>query len=274
MNKKAFTLIELLVVIAIIALLLSILMPALGKVKKQARALVCRSNLKQLIVAYEAYLTDNGDKSLNNNGGDNAWFLQIAPYLGDKKYKNNPVKMLEGAMKVIWCPSTKEPEYPVSVDPWCPGTAKNRWRYHVTVDGVYLGAEGSYGLNEWVAGIDIDVIINSEINGEPIYWGGWILPGEEIKSFRKNIPGRDDIPLFADSTWIEATPREINYSYGTFSDDSFRGGSDDGIGRFYVDRHEKAINMSFTDGHVDKVKIEDLGKFKWNRTYKTSIAQD
>ncbi|MEJ2703775.1 MAG: prepilin-type N-terminal cleavage/methylation domain-containing protein [Sedimentisphaerales bacterium] len=59
MNKrKAFTLIELLVVIAIIAILLAILMPALQRVKKQARGLLCRHNLKNYGVAGRMYLDD------------------------------------------------------------------------------------------------------------------------------------------------------------------------------------------------------------------------
>ena len=62
LKKKAFTLIELLVVISIIALLLSILMPALSKIKKQARQVVCASNLHQWGVAIVLYAGDNNDK--------------------------------------------------------------------------------------------------------------------------------------------------------------------------------------------------------------------
>ncbi len=60
MNKqRGFTLIELLVVIAIIALLLAILMPALQRVKKQARDVICKTNLKEYGLAGRMYLDDN-----------------------------------------------------------------------------------------------------------------------------------------------------------------------------------------------------------------------
>ncbi len=61
-KRTGFTLIELLVVIAIIALLLAILMPALQRVKEQAREVTCRSNLRQYGIAQSLYLDDFDDR--------------------------------------------------------------------------------------------------------------------------------------------------------------------------------------------------------------------
>jgi len=58
-KPKGFTLIELLVVIAIIALLMAILMPALQRVKKQARNAVCQAHLRGLGLGLALYLEDN-----------------------------------------------------------------------------------------------------------------------------------------------------------------------------------------------------------------------
>jgi len=56
---KGFTLIELLVVVSIIALLVSILVPALSSAREQAKRAVCLSNLRQVGIAAELYLIDN-----------------------------------------------------------------------------------------------------------------------------------------------------------------------------------------------------------------------
>jgi prepilin-type N-terminal cleavage/methylation domain-containing protein/prepilin-type processing-associated H-X9-DG protein len=61
-KRFGFTLIELLVVISIIAVLLGILMPALQRVRDQAKEMGCRANLKQLGVVQFMYLDDNDDR--------------------------------------------------------------------------------------------------------------------------------------------------------------------------------------------------------------------
>lgn len=60
-TRRAFTLIELLVVVAIIALLISILLPALHRGKEQGRIAVCLANLRTIGQATQAYLTDGND---------------------------------------------------------------------------------------------------------------------------------------------------------------------------------------------------------------------
>ena len=62
MKRKGFTLVELLVVIAIIALLMSILMPALAKVRALAQRVVCGSHLASIGKQMMVYANDYSDK--------------------------------------------------------------------------------------------------------------------------------------------------------------------------------------------------------------------
>ena len=81
--RKVFTLIELLVVIAIIAVLASMLLPALNKARRKAQDIECVNRLKHLSLAFLLYADDYDAFLPPNNSGNHYFFLQYTgPYLG------------------------------------------------------------------------------------------------------------------------------------------------------------------------------------------------
>lgn len=95
-NYKAFTLIELLVVISIIAILVSILLPALGKAREQARRVVCASNIRQLHLANTGYAHDNGGYYVL--AAEDIWGANLKRWHGTRTNVNTAFDPMVGPM--------------------------------------------------------------------------------------------------------------------------------------------------------------------------------
>lgn len=249
-KRQAFTLIELLVVISIIALLLAILMPALGKVKQKAQSLVCKSNLKQLQLAASLYANDYEDQYFEY--GSAVYIQHLSPYIGDVDTAR-------------YCKTTKvssriesELETLKSGSGWpaLMGSATETWGWWSgTVDPEY----GSYTFNGYlypnlkeIGVVSADVAANSYSKVTQI----------------KNLYAT---PVFTDGIWVDTWPMDdetaapadfdINMGYGH----EWQGGYY--MWRLISNRHGKKTNTSFADGHVDSLNLSDLWTLNWSRDF-------
>ena len=105
-KDRGFTLIELLVVISIIALLISILMPALSKAREQARSVACMSNQRQIGLAMLYYAEDWDDYIPRGTASltDVIWFQALMPYLGQVAIESGGVEDYRH-IEIYRCPS-------------------------------------------------------------------------------------------------------------------------------------------------------------------------
>ncbi|MBC8218924.1 MAG: type II secretion system protein [Planctomycetes bacterium] len=254
---KGFTLIEVLVVIAVIALLMAILLPVLGRVKRQAKAVVCQSNLHQWGLWFGMFTDDNDGRffgwyDYDPGGSDfpSFWMWSMWPYY--KKQKD--VLLCPMASKA---PKVRSPRY------WMGGVFST-WEIGMDTDSssrrpwdVILPLKGSYGLNNFVR--------NEQWEDDllPIWWSvnptHWRTP---------LVKGADKIPVFLDCASFELYWPHWNFPPP--DEDTFDHAGPLGMELVSLNRHDGGVNSLFLDWSVRKVGVKEVWKLKWYPEFDTA----
>jgi prepilin-type N-terminal cleavage/methylation domain-containing protein len=255
-RQKGFTLVELLVVIAIIALLMSILMPALAKVRDQAKGILGLSNLNQMGKAFAMYLDDNESKFMTNwtamSGFSEPaykryWMEALRPYYGNA----HDVRCCPKAMKTGTAMGLGEfgvgggtfSAWGIFSGDEC-GKQSSSWNFATACD------YGSYGINSWVS--------NTEYNET------WGTSRRDIYWRHGNMRGTDRVPLLGEHKWLDCWPDDSDVPPEWDGQDWNQCSQ---MGRICMDRHNGYVNWVFCDYAARPVGLKELWKLMWHKDF-------
>jgi prepilin-type N-terminal cleavage/methylation domain-containing protein/prepilin-type processing-associated H-X9-DG protein len=247
-KRRGFTLIELLVVIAIIALLLSILMPALRKVKEQANMVKCMGNLKQWNLIHSMYLEANGGKFYS---GDNAsafwWIVQLEP-----RYQSRIQN------KLWFCPKNQNTAYDEYGHDNLKLSIFTAWGIYTKTYGDSRicddGIAGSYAINGYVLGLTGATGAMSEGRFAEDFWR------------TPQVKQAPYIPLMVEALRFDIWPQPAQPPFANETDPWTTNNSNH-MARACMNRHLGYVNVSFCDFSARKVGLKELYTLKWHKNF-------
>jgi len=250
-RRHGFTLIELLVVISIVALLISILLPALSNSRAAARSVVCMSNLKQMSLAIQIYGTENKGYIINyqhvdylGGGADHYyWNWTLASYLGAGSDFSGP--WITNTSNVAANYNAPADRLPTNLNVYrCPEE-----------EGEFLyGPYMKYGLNPFASSYYGGINSDGQ-GGEP----GTLDGTPKWKRFDDvaDVGGISDIVLMTDTATTDdplryrSTSASSYFGFGSWYHPNFSQG-------VVSDRHNGRGNIMFLDGRVSGERWEDV----------------
>ncbi|MBN2132218.1 MAG: type II secretion system protein [Sedimentisphaerales bacterium] len=243
-KKRGFTLIELLVVIAIIALLMSILMPAMRKVKQQANMINCLANQRQWNLTAAMFTEANDAKFWKSDDGTPGyWFPK---YMDDKvkDWKTN---------ETWFCPSATKPiqdERGVSTPTL---NIYNAWGIFTGANLGPNGISGSYGINGYC--------LIPQGSSPATSYEGSVPVSAGYKT--TNAKGANNIPWWIEALRFDLWPKDTDRP----AESEIAAWSGNNTARCCINRHQGHLTAAFLDWSVRKIGVKEIYTLKWHRNY-------
>lgn len=233
-HARAFTLVELLVVIAIIGLLMAILLPALQRVRKQAKGVVCMSNLRQWGVVLSMYKNEHDGRFFLSSrffgmSASSAWPYQLRQYRPDSN-------------DLLLCPAADRHEVRLDASEAnrvfrdSLGSTSTAWK--IRTRRPELTFSGSYGFNSGLIS----------------------FYEREFRGGNNHYSSKAQRPYMLDCIFTNADPMDFDEpppyedAVSPFPDMSY----------FCIDRHGGGIEGLFLDSSARKVGLKELWTLRWN----------
>ena len=207
----------------------------------------CLSNLRGLGQVTTIYAQEHkGEMMKADFGPADHWTGELTPYLGSVTSSIN-ANTGENSDSAFLCPTASTLQD--TGGSLIFGSATTAWKNR----NVYASAN-SYGINEWI---------------KPA--GQWstsnpaMMPPENIFKTLSDVDVPSETPAYADAVWVGGWPMETQNPPADLNQGDVPGNI--GLGRFCIDRHNMAINVTMLDGSSGPVTLGGLWELRWSEKF-------
>ncbi len=250
----AFTLIELLVAIAVIAILVGLLLPALAGAKGAARASVCASNVRQILIAADSYATDRADRL--PPGAPDA-IANLTRWHGSRTSMSQPF-VPEGGTLSDYLGSGDSAGASRQIRACPTFAAISQALAQAGFAGGFERSAGGYGYNNAFCGTDRSLAGTDPASGREV----WAISTDALGSPRARFQSPTATIVFADSALADGNAVagaggliEYSFAEARFWPDQPTQRADPSIHFRHGTKARGAANIAWLDGHVSPERM-------------------